>query len=644
MQSTENLIEPSKKRLKVGFITSHPSLKTGFARNAKLVLSELYERDVCDIFLLAQGLSDNNPEFARWPWKTTGAIPSNVDQARWKADEAYQRWVAYGNQTVERFVTENKLDVVFHIEDIWSSDSGVYLGADWFNKIKQNFVQWSTADSLPILEQYKIWADECPNVWMWSNFAENALKQEDAERFSHVKTLGGASDSDKFKPISKSEKNELRDRFGIARDDLIFLYLGRNQSRKLFWANIEALAKAKKTIANKNIKLLFHTNWSEGWNIKGLIDELKLDQKDILATYFCKSCGHIEIKPYAGDGIACKACGAKDKLFTPGIDSTITEDELAQIVYGISDASSSVFNSGGLEYFNVESLLCGLPLATTPYSCGEDFAAQPFVHSIEGSYTREIGTNFKKYVPNSNSIVKFFKAVSEASENKLNNIKNAGRAWATNKFSKSSVTNKVQEFIESCDAIDWEGWVPRGKARKNASYEIPNIADNFEFIKDLYNNILLMNPSRKDSGVENWLNQLENGTSRQDIHRFFIGEAMKDNALLDEIRIEDIFESENGRKKLMLVAKESIGDVFIVTSLLDDIKNKYPEHDVYFVTDEKNFELVEGNENIYKIVQYSPMLDNEMLVCGFGGRPKLVDVYINPFILIQKYLGYLSQN
>jgi hypothetical protein len=157
------------RKLRVGIITSNPLVKTGFSHNAKNILPLLYQSNKYEIFLLAQSSPPNDPNFQRMPWKTQGVFV-NFDQQKFNQDPGYQRFVAYGNTAVESFVLENRLDVCFHIEDIWSSSSEAYLNTDWFKHIKDNFVQWSTADSEPILPNFKEWAEKCPNVWFWSSF------------------------------------------------------------------------------------------------------------------------------------------------------------------------------------------------------------------------------------------------------------------------------------------------------------------------------------------------------------------------------------------------------------------------------------------------------------------------------------------
>ena len=157
---------------------------------------------------------------------------------------------------------------------------------------------------------------------------------------------------------------------------------------------------------------------------------------------------------YSGENCGCPAC--KEKAFcTAGVGSTISNYDLNKI-YNLADGSCSVFTSGGLEFFNVASLLSGIPLACVPYSSGEDFTQHDFVYSIDGTFTREAQTNFKKYVPNIYSIVKFFKKICDLTYEKKRDIITKGRKWALEYFDTERICKELENFIENCPPITWD--------------------------------------------------------------------------------------------------------------------------------------------------------------------------------------------
>ena len=67
-----------KKRVLIQ--TDFSLLKTGFARNAKSVLTHLYTTDKYEIFHYCCGLNEAAPELKKTPWKSIGCIPSSNEK------------------------------------------------------------------------------------------------------------------------------------------------------------------------------------------------------------------------------------------------------------------------------------------------------------------------------------------------------------------------------------------------------------------------------------------------------------------------------------------------------------------------------------------------------------------------------------
>lgn len=643
-----NILNINFKKKRVGFVTSPIFIKTGFSNNARSLFPYLYKTGKYELFHLNQSIPENDANFLRYPWHNNGVFkPGTFDENRIRADGNYQRFVSYGNAAVESFIIDNKLDILIHVEDGWSSDENAYLKSKWFPFIKNNFLQWTTIDSMPILPLYRNFAAECPNMWVWASFAEKALKEIDAKKFNHVKTVYGCLNTDEYFPISKKEKNELRKQFNIDLDTKIFIQLGRNQLRKLFPCSLEAFAKFKKDNPNYKSKLLFHCSWNEpaGWPLQRLLSDFGLKADDVLTTYFCRNCNKWEIKPFDGEEKDCRYCNAQKSQITAGVTSTITNQELSYI-YGIADASLSIFTSGGMEYTNVQSLLCGLPLLCSDYSSGEDFTQWPFVFKLDGSYTYEQGTGFKKHVPNQNTIVNFFKTICEMSEDQKQSISNDGRAWALKTFCVNNIGKKVEEFIDSCDSHGWNFEYPA--ELKNPNYPLKEIKDDIEWLRDMYENILQMHEEKDANcpGIRNWLTQMQRGMSRKDIHVFFCNVAKEDNAKI-ELQEKQKLEKEkiktNGKKKFLIVMKESIGDILILTALLENFREQYPknEWDIFVATQKEYVTILEGNRNVDAIIEYQIFMDSELACVGQGNKKGPFDGYCFPAVSTQRFLNYL---
>jgi glycosyltransferase involved in cell wall biosynthesis len=637
------------EELRIGIVTSSILVKTGFSTNIRCLLPWLYlNHPEWKFFHLNQCIGDEDPNLQRFPWHNEGVFKRGTfDENRFNnpADEGYRRFVSYGNTAIESFVLNNKLDILIHIEDIWSSDDNAYLNSKWYPFLKENVLQWSTADSLPILPNFKTWAEKCPNLWFWSGFAERALKKENA-KYNHVSTQYGAVDVSEYFPLSKKERNEIRKQNNIDEDALIFIQLGRNQLRKLYPCTLESFSIFKKENPEIKAKLLFHCFWGEpgGWPLERLMTEFGIPKEDVLTTYFCRRCGKWEIKPFEGEDKPCRFCGSPNEQMTAGINSTISNRDLSKI-YAVADASVSVFTSGGQEFHSVQSLLCGLPLLCSDYSCGEDFVAQPFVFRLDGGHTYEIQTGFQKHVPNLRTMVKFYKKISDLRKNpfEYEKISTAGREWALKNFSVEVVGARLEKWIKSRQRITWD-YKYVEEPPKNPGADIPNIQDHKEWMKYLYKHILSMDVTDDDSGLNSWLNNIAQGQKREDILNYFRETAFKENQKNQKPRDFGELLDNTGRKRLLVVAKESIGDLLYTKGIIKSIKESYPDHDIYLATEPQYFELFNGDENIHKLITYAPVLENEIAMTGSGENAGYFQIFIMPTIATQKHLNYLTNN
>ena len=629
-----------KKR--IGFVTSSILLKTGFSHHAKVLLPYLWRTNNYELFHLNQGIGQT-PDFNRFPWKNEGVmIPGMFDQNRFNSDPGYQRDVSYGNLAIEKFIINNKLDYLILAEDPWAYSPDYYFKSRWWNSMKNNTLLWTTVDSLPVLPLVKEWTQNCPNIWFWASFGVKALQQEDIEKYKHVKCVHGSLDIREWNLISLKEKNELRQKNNIDPDLTIFLQLGRNQLRKLYPVTIEAFAKFKKQYPEHKAKLHFHCSYSDqGFPLERLTTELGLKREDILVTYFCRGCAEWEIKPFVGEDQDCRFCGSQKSQITAGVLSTISNKELSKVM-GMSDACISCYTSGGFEYVNPQALLCGLPLLCTEYSSGEDFVSQDFVSRLDGNYTFEMGTGFKKHVPNQNTMIKFFKKICEMPEDKKREIGQAGRNWALKTFDVNVIGKKVEEWIDSIPAHNWDFELPKGQL-KNPTAQIDNVPDNGEFVKSLYNKILLVEPDPQ--GKSYWMNLLAQGAPREQLINQFRNIAQNDNQKLGTTnkKFEDQLDN-TGRKKLLIVAKESAGDLICITSLLDSFKESYPDHDMYLACDPQYNEIWDGNKNIHKVIPYEGFMESEIICTGQGENKGFFDAYCHLTVGTQRQLNYLSHS
>lgn len=631
----------SKK--KIILQTNNPILKTGLAENGRLLMKYLLsKKDKYDLVYYMSQTNVGDPILGMMPCKSYGCIPNDpqiIQQLN--NDPGRARNVAYGSYYIDEVIKNEKPDILWESDDIWSTPFNDYFEKPWSKMI--NIILHKTIDSRPILEDAFRQAKNTKNYFTWAKFAELEMKKFSND-YSHVRTIYGAFDTSIFHPISKQEKLDLRKKFNIDLNTMIFFYLSRNQLRKFFPQCIEAFAAFKKEYPHANAKIHFHTSFSEkgqGWDIPKLMNYYRIRKEDVLCTYVCKNCGQWHVASYEGEDINCKYCKAEKSMITPNIVHGVSDHEMSYL-YGLSDASPNGFTSGGLERGQASAMLCGLPTAATNYSCGEDYCILPFVHRLNFHTYYEPGTNFIKASTDINSIKNFMAFIYKMSEKEKQGIGEKSREWAAKTFSIETIGRQWEEIFDNIKPINWSSISLEPKA-KNPSYPMPQVESDDEFIDLLYKNILYMDEPINGQGHLHWFNRLKNGIKREEVYSYFIKVANEENNKNQRIDFWDLIDKTD-KKRFLLVIRESIGDIYMITSLFESFKNKNPDVDLYVATNPQFFEVLEGNPYIHKVIPYIPQMDAEMLMIGINQKQGYFDGYCNIALGTQKILNYLSNN
>lgn len=623
------------KKKKILFHSCWSKTQTGFGKNAKTVLSELAKTgkyEIVEYCTAPRKWDDSVCE--NMPWKTKGCLPNNDHEIReLYSDQNRARAVQYGAYYIDRIIKEEKPDLYIGCEDIWAFNG--YWDKPWWNKFPCAI--WTTLDSLPIIKPARNNADKIKNYWVWTSFAEDELKRLG---YDHVKTVHGAINFDKFYPLPWDEVKELRRGSGIDDDTLVFGFVFRNQLRKLVGTLIEGFAKFKAKYPDKKAKLLLHTHWDEpqGWRITEFLEEFGVDREDVLTTYICKDCKKVQIKPYEGQGRPCPVCGSKDGQVNPGPELGC-EDEDLNVIYNLMNAYIHPMTSGGLEIPILEAGLCGLPLATVPYSCGTEFTVFDKIDSLEFTEYREVVSQFRKAQPKSASVAQFMDKMSKLGKEKREKRGLAIREWMLKRFDPKITIDFLEDFIDNLPDNDYNYEFER--ERRDDEYPLKEIEDDFLWLKDLYKNCLRMDEDENSDGMKNWLNAIQKGVPRKEIYDFFIKTAKKENDQIEKVEIKDLFE-DNGKKRLIYIMPESLGDCFISTAILRSLPKAYPldEWDHYVCTKRNNFDMFAHIDSVKKIIPYHPQMDNYRLWEGDDVSEKVVDIAFQPYVVTQRLSSY----
>ncbi len=630
-------------------------LKTGLAENAKTLLKYLYKTGKYDIALYAtQGTPVNHPLLNSSPWPVFGCIPNDqnlINQIN--ADPNLARDASYGSLQIDEVVKQFKPTVWIGSDDVWSFSLANYADKPWFNHI--NSIHHITIDSVPVLEQAYEQAKRSKVYLTWAKFAVRVMQAEGKRRnvdMGHVSSIYGAMDTTAFSPITPAEKANLRKQFGIPDDTVIFLFVGRNQLRKSMPRILEAYAAFRRAHPTIKAALHFHTSFSEraqGWDLPKRANEHGIAPQELLCTYVCKACGSWFVAPFGGEDLDCPACGGKKTIVTANIVNGVPADQM-RLVYGLSDACISAFTSGGQEYHNVQSLLCGKTLACTNYSCGEDFClpeTRDFVTPLRWHPYDEQSTNFVKAATDVGDITAFMRSHVRTPKAALEAAGQRGRAWAVKHFGIEAIGAQWEKLIDAMPIPDWSVIDVTKPAKKNDTFPMPTMSDNAEWVKTLYREILVMNVTDADDGLRHWLDKLTSGMVRQAIYDYFISVAKQENQknghgsaqVMDFGSLLD----NTGRKRGLFVMKESAGDVAMCTSLFKSFHQEHPNTDLYVATEPRFAELLLGNPHVHKVLAYIPAMENELSMIGQANGPRYFDSYRHPGILSQRQLGYLGR-
>jgi len=635
-----------KKRILIN--TDYPLVKSGLAKNGRWLAEFLYNQPDYEVFYYACGLGWEHIDYNRLPYRVYGTMPQNKAEmdAISSRGEAAIRECSYGLYNLDKVIQEVKPDVLISSNDTWASYP--YFSKPWINHI--TFIPHKTYDSVPFLPDQIDYFDKAKKVYVWADFA---VKEANRLGKTNVEKLTGIINPKHLNKLTLSRKLELRKRFNIPEDAFVAVMCSRNQIRKQFKSVMEGYAKWKQ-LNNPTRKsyLLFHTNFSEpgGWDFGRFLEQFKIDPLELLTTYVCKKCKEYHVAPFHGNDKKCPYCKAEKAFNNINIEIGVNEDQLNE-VYNLADCMVHGADAAGLEITVVEGLYCGLPLAVNGYAALEMFAKQPFVTEIDCTFTTQHGTQFNRAVLNTNDIAKFLgkiytKSATPQGKTELANIGKQGREWALANFSPEVVCAQWKKIIDAAPLVDWEviNKTIKEKADKDPLAVIDNNLQDADWIKSLYSNILKMDVDDNDSGYKYWIQELQKGAPRQNIEKYFRETASKETNVKQN-KFEDQL-IQDDKKKVLVVLKESIGDVIIATSILPSLRRSYPseQYNIYFATDKINHEILFGNPNVDKVLDYQVFMENELACVAQGNNKGLFDVYINLGIQTQRQLNYLTNN
>jgi hypothetical protein len=626
------------RKKRILFLTDYAGAFTGFGKQCKLLLSYLYKTDKYEIINAAQGVPELFPGSNKYPWKTIGTIPndpSKMDQIN--RDPNLARAAAYGQLELNNIIKKTKPDIVFAINDTWGSQFVTEM--PFFKKIPT--ICWNTFDSLPLLPDTIAKAKNINYYWTWSDFAR---KEFHKLGFDHVKNQYPLVNTKNFYKLPDYKIAEIKTKFGIPQDSFIIGFVFRNQLRKLINTQIEAYAMFKK--ANPDVKNTFlytHTHYGEGWDIHRLCQQYGVDPKEVLCTYICKETLQYFIAPFHGQEIENPITKRKS-LVTISVNLGVNDEQLNEI-YNIFSLYSHPATSGACELPCVEAALTEKIITTSRYSFGEDI-----IEYNKGSlpikfiFYTEHGTQFLKSQPSAFDLSKNFKKVYEMDQKKKRQLEVESRKWALENYSIEVNGKKIEEFIDGFDFLNDDDFnFEENSKKQNPQAIIPHIEDEKEWLKYMYKHILDMEVSDEDEGLRYWMSQLSNKIPKEQVENYFKQVAAKELSEAQKIELKDLFDPEEDIKKVLIIQPESIGDIFLITSLFESLRDRYPStnYKLYVATKPEYKDLIFGNPFVDKWVPYNQIMDSAIVMEGGMGQKSICDIVYHPYFATQRLLSYM---
>jgi len=625
------------KKKKIVLHSNHCRVKTGFGKHMKHLLSYLHKTGKYEIVEFANGKNWYDPSLKNLPWKAYGSLPFESDLIQEiKGNKPNERKASYGQYKIDDLIKQEKPDIYLGIEDVWGLEG--FWNKKWWKKI--NSIIWTPVDSLPLLDKHLEAANNTSNIIVQASFAEKALKESGLNN-THLMPV--PIDTSNFKKLKNKERDDLRLKYGIDKEDFIIGFVFRNQLRKSVPNLLDGFKFFLEDNPDSKAKLLLHTHWNEGWDIPRLLREKNIKPETILTTYYCNKCKQYEIKPFSGQGLDCKFCGSKKSQETTQINRGISEEQLNE-VYNLMDVYCHPFTSGGQEIPIQEAKLTELITLVTDYSCGIDYCSKKSGGiPLMWSEYREPGTQFIKASTLPEDIFSKLKLVYNMPKKKREDMGKVARDFVIDFCSIESVCSKFEKLIDSMDKTSWDfdfSYVP-----KNIHYVPPNIEKDRDWVIDLYKNILMVEDDYLDQkGINHWIHRLSTDLNRQEVYNFFIKTAHKENLENQKKPFAELLSEDDEGRRILFVLPENEIDVFNSTSLLQNLKDKYPNHNIYYATSNQYFDILLGNNLIHKIIEYNQAMENFIWSEGQGSYSGMFEFVLMPHTNTHRITNYVHGN
>ena len=146
---------------------------------------------------------------------------------------------------------------------------------------------------------------------------------------------------------------------------------------------------------------------------------------------------------------------------------------------------------------------------------------------------------------------------------------------------------------------------------------------------------------KNSQGLKHWAAQLKSGMPKEHLVNHFRQVALEHNAKSSVPSLEQLLNSEDSGKRIGVVIPQSESDVFLVNSLMQNLKKQYKDFNIYVFTQPQYYPYIEDNPAVHKCLPYSPQLENVLAMEGGGPHKGFFEMVFHPHTTTQKNLSFV---
>jgi ADP-heptose:LPS heptosyltransferase/glycosyltransferase involved in cell wall biosynthesis len=620
-------------------------LLTGFSKMSKETLKRLAATNKYELAEFASYGDSRDPRAQNLPWKFYGNLPINQQEAQIYQSNYNEN--QFGLWKFEYIMEDFKPDFYIDTRDWWMQPAAI-KGLTTLNKCTP--IYEICVDSEPIPFQYREIFKKFKYHVAYSEYAKHIFKRD--ANIDVIDIISPGVDTKVHIPRDKIQiKKELR----LPEDVHIIQMSARNQPRKRFDRVFESYQIFKKKfpdLARKTI-LHFHCYKNDvGFNFSELLKR-EGGLGDVLFTYACQKCGFWFIDFCLDEPTKCKRCGEKTAI-TANTNIGINEEDYSKI-FNIATVQVQGTIADSWNLCIGEAKANKVPVIATDFAALSE-QVRPGTGGLPikvQTFYIEDKTLFKRAWFDRDDLVDKLGMVirwAEEKDPRYEKLCNEARAFAE-KYDWDIQTKKWENLLDTIPIKDRNTtWFAPIKPMPTNVGAVPSSLNDSEFVLWLYKNVLendIMvktsgNPTQ-DTGYNDWMRDLANGRTRQDIENYFRQVAFQHNVKAGVVKQKNITEilDPTDTFRIIFSLPKTAGDIIVSTAVIDSLRKKYPHASIYFATSPQYFDLVSDNPNIKAVLPYSDQILDFRQIEGIFENKPIFDISFTPFIGTQKICSFI---